>query len=79
MRDQRLLLGTDQGEILCINQNLEYKETLKDSPGEGYEIECIEETDKGFICGGSNGIIYIYEKADNDKKNNNPWAFVRER
>ena len=51
---------------------------MKDSPGEGYEIECIVETEKGFICGGSSGTIYIYEKLE-EKKNNNPWAYQRER
>lgn len=52
---------------------------MKLSPGEGYEIECMVETEKGFITGGSNGTMFIYEKAENDKKNTNPWAYIRER
>jgi hypothetical protein len=53
-------LGTDCGEILCINQNLEYKETLKDSPRGNYRIEVMTRTTNGFITGGSEGKIYIF-------------------
>ena len=37
---------------------------MKLSPGEGYDIECMVETEKGFITGGSNGTMFIYEKDD---------------
>ncbi len=77
-KDLLVILGTDQGEILLINANLEYNSTLKDSPGEGYEIEVIVPTSKGFVTGGSNGTIYIFEKPENDKKQN-LYSFQRER
>ena len=78
LQDQLLIMGTDQGEILLINQNLEYNSTLKDSPGEGYEIEVIVRTQKGFVTGGSNGTIYIFDKPENEKKHS-LYSFQRER
>ena len=45
----------------------EYKMLLPESPGEGFYIECIICYSKGFIVGGENGQIYIYEKSEEPK------------
>jgi hypothetical protein len=51
----RLLVATDQGEIMLCEQNGEYKMLLPESPGEGFHIMCMHPFSKGFICGGDQG------------------------
>ena len=67
LEDNLMVLGTDKGEILIINQNLEYKGKLKNSPEGDFSIECIVATKTGFIIGGTGGIIYIYTKPEKMK------------
>jgi len=49
---------------------------LKDGPGEGFAVEVIVPTSKGFIIGGTNATLHIFEKSENEKKN---YIFSRER
>ena len=49
---------------------------MKDGPGEGFSVEVIVPTSKGFIIGGTNATLHIYEKSENEKKN---YIFSRER
>jgi len=65
--DGRLLVCTDQGEIMLLESDGSYKMLLSDSPGDGFHIECILTFTKGFIIGGDNGRIYIYEKSEDPK------------
>jgi hypothetical protein len=41
MKDDILILGTDNGELLVISSGLEYKGILQNSPKGKYRIEVI--------------------------------------
>ena len=64
--DGRLIICTDQGEIMLLETDGSYKMQLE-SPGDGFHIECVQTFSKGFIIGGDNGQIYIYEKSEEPK------------
>jgi hypothetical protein len=55
MPDGRLIVCTDQGEIMLLETSGDYKMLLAESPGEGFFIETIIVYSKGFIIGGENG------------------------
>ena len=55
MPDGRLIVCTDQGEIMVLEGQGDYKTLLAESPGEGFYIECIITYTKGFIIAGENG------------------------
>lgn len=61
----RLLVGTDNGEILVIESG-ELRATL--GPGDGQAIEVIAPFSKGFLAGTSGGTLSVYERQDNDKE-----------
>ena len=67
MPDGRLIVCTDQGEIMLLEGSGDYKMLLAESPGEGFFIETIIVYSKGFIIGGENGQIMIYEKSEEPK------------
>jgi WD40 repeat protein len=67
MPDGRLIICTDQGEIMLLEGSGDYKMLLAESPGEGFFIETIIVYSKGFIIGGENGQIMIYEKSEEPK------------
>jgi len=68
--DGNLILATDKGELIYVTaHNMEMKYVLATSPMDEMTIECIIPFSKGFIVGGSNGSIYIYEKHEVEKKN----------
>ena len=52
---------------MLLEMNGDYKMTIADSPGDGFYIECISTYSKGFIVGGDNGKIIIFEKAEDPK------------
>ena len=53
--DGRIIVGTDQGEILLLETTGEYKCKVEDSPMQDFEIACIENYSRGFIVGGTSG------------------------
>ena len=65
--DGRLLICTDQGEIMLLEANGDYKMMLQESPCDGFYIECIQTYSKGFIIAGDNGTIMIYDKNEDAK------------
>jgi len=71
--DGRLIVCTDQGEIMLLEGSGDYKMLLAESPGEGFYIECIITYSKGFIIAGENGQIMIYEKKEDPK---NPYLRI---
>jgi len=69
LHDGNLILGTDRGELIYITtHNMEMKYVLPTSPFDEMVIECMIPFSKGFVIGGSNATIYIYEKHEVDKK-----------
>ena len=71
--DGRLLVCTDQGEIMLLEANGDYKMLLSESPLENFYIECITTYSKGFVIAGDNGAIMIYEKSEDPK---NPYIKI---
>jgi hypothetical protein len=65
--DGRLIVCTDQGEIMLLESSGDYKMLLAESPGEGFYIECVITYSKGFIIAGEYGQIMIYEKSEEPK------------
>jgi hypothetical protein len=56
---------------MLLENNGDYKMVLSDSPFDGFYIETILAFQKGFMIGGDNGAIYIYEKGEDPK---NPYT-----
>ena len=68
LKDENMIIGTDQGELLLFNNNWEYRMVLSSSPFDGFPIETILAYKRGFVVGGPNCTIYQYEKHDGDLK-----------
>lgn len=66
--EERLVVGTDAGELLLFDMG-ECRAVLPQSPGggnggNGGSIDAIVACGRGFICGGSSGIVHVYEKTE---------------
>eukprot|EP00002_Diphylleia_rotans_P000166 TRINITY_DN1008_c0_g1_i4.p1 TRINITY_DN1008_c0_g1~~TRINITY_DN1008_c0_g1_i4.p1 ORF type:complete len:1179 (-),score=303.89 TRINITY_DN1008_c0_g1_i4:414-3950(-) len=61
--DERIILGTDAGELMLVELG-ELKALLTSPSSEGASIESILCFSKGFICAGDGGSLAIYEKSD---------------
>eukprot|EP00217_Crustomastix_stigmatica_P010708 CAMPEP_0183813298 /NCGR_PEP_ID=MMETSP0803_2-20130417/52843_1 /TAXON_ID=195967 /ORGANISM="Crustomastix stigmata, Strain CCMP3273" /LENGTH=1181 /DNA_ID=CAMNT_0026058151 /DNA_START=28 /DNA_END=3573 /DNA_ORIENTATION=- len=59
---ERVVVATDNGDLLLIDAG-EVKATLP-GPGDGNSIECVVAYSKGFVCGGDNGVLSIYERSE---------------
>ena len=60
--DQRLLVGTTQGDIICV-EGLEIKKIFPSVHPEGVAIHAVVAFSRGFLCGGSLGYISLFERA----------------
>ncbi|OQS02156.1 WD domain-containing protein [Thraustotheca clavata] len=65
--DDRVVAATLTGE-LWLFENLEFRAILSSSPTEGQYISSLLAYSKGFVGGGSGGIIRIYEKSDDARE-----------
>jgi WD40 repeat protein len=61
--DDRLIVGTDHGDILVI-EGCELKSTLNKSQSEVSSVESLCVFAKGFIVGSDEGVITLFEKTD---------------
>jgi hypothetical protein len=52
--------------MLC-EQTGEYKMLLPEGPGEGFTIQCMKTFSKGFIIGGDQGQLMVFEKYNEPK------------
>ena len=73
LHDNRLIVCTEQGELLLLEQSGEYKMHLACSPGEGFCIESIITHPKGFVIAGDNGQIMVFERTEEPK---NPYSRI---
>jgi len=67
-KEAKLIVGTDSGDLLMLDNQCEYKMCLTCSPFDGWPIECICLWSKGFIVCGDNGIILFFEKSTEDPR-----------
>lgn len=68
LKDDNMIVGTDQGELLLFNNSWEFRTVLTSSPFDGFPIETIIACKRGFLIGGQNCTIYQYEKHEGDLK-----------
>ncbi|CAK4695392.1 unnamed protein product [Aphanomyces euteiches] len=59
--------ATLSGE-LWLFENLEFRAALASSPTEGQYCSSLLAYSKGFLCGGSGGVVRIYEKSDDSRE-----------
>ncbi len=65
--DTRLIVGNEHGDLFLI-ENAEIKGVLPCSPSDGLAIHSIIPFGKGFIAGGENAVIHIFEAVEDQKE-----------
>jgi len=65
--DDRIVVATSSGELMII-ENFEFKCILSCSPGDGKSTGSIVSYSKGFVVGGNDEQIRIYEHSDDSRE-----------
>lgn len=60
-------MSTDQGELYLF-ENLEFKCLLLSSPTDGAAIYNLAAFSKGFVAGGANGVLRVYERSEDPRE-----------
>jgi len=68
LNDDRLMVGCENGSLLLFDNGGEFKMELPCSPGEPRSLMCILAFSKGFVTGGDDSSIRVYEKSDDPKE-----------
>ncbi|KAF4674972.1 WD repeat domain 65 [Perkinsus chesapeaki] len=68
LSDGRLLVGTEGGDLFLYENNGEYKGPVSPGPGEHRACLCAVSTSKGFLLGGIDSMIRIYERSLDSKE-----------
>ena len=63
--DDRILIGTDSGDILVF-ENAEFRGVLESSPAGGKSIDCIAAFSKGFVLGMDEGYLMIFDRDEKE-------------
>ena len=66
--DGKIIICTDQGEMLYFESTGEYKMMLNWSPCDGFYIETIINYSNGIMIAGDSGQIMVFSKTDEPKK-----------
>ena len=66
--DGKIIICTNQGEMLYLESTGEYKMMLSWSPGDGFYIEAIVNYSNGVMIAGDTGQIMVFSKTDEPKK-----------
>src|SRR5690606_30269794 len=61
-KDQ-ILISNENGDLFIV-ENAEFKTMLSHSPSNGLSINAIQPLSRGFVCGGENGIVLLFEATD---------------
>jgi WD40 repeat protein len=64
----RLVVCTESGDALLFDNGGEFKMVLPCSPQEMGSLRCIAPYSKGFVTGGDNGVIRVFEHSDDVKE-----------
>lgn len=62
---ERIVIGTDSGEMLVVDGG-ELRSVLPSDSGQG--VESIATTSKGFVAGHEGGLLSIWEKVDGEER-----------
>ena len=65
--DEKAVIATENGELLII-ENFEYRCMLPTSPNDSKPVGSIVAYSKGFVVGGCNGSLRIYERSDDARE-----------
>lgn len=65
--DDRLIAAADSGELWLFEQ-MEFRQILSSSPSDGNFVGSILGYSKGFVCGGSGGIVRLYDRSDDGRE-----------
>lgn len=67
VNDERVVAAADSGELWLFEQ-MEFRQILSSSPSDGNFVSSILGYSKGFVCGGSGGIVRIYDRSDDGRE-----------
>ncbi|TYZ60990.1 hypothetical protein PybrP1_005345 [[Pythium] brassicae (nom. inval.)] len=67
VNDERVVAAADSGELWLFEQ-MEFRQILSSSPSDGNFVSAILGYSKGFVCGGSGGIVRIYDRSDDGRE-----------
>ncbi|KAF1332535.1 Wd domain-containing protein, partial [Globisporangium splendens] len=67
VNDERVIAAADSGELWLFEQ-MEFRQILSSSPSDGNFASSILGYSKGFVCGGSGGIVRIYDRSDDGRE-----------
>lgn len=63
----QMIVSTEQGELYLFD-NLEFRSVLSSSPSDGDAICSLAAFSKGFVAGGANGVLRVYEKSEDPRE-----------
>lgn len=68
LSDDKLLVCCENGDLMLFDNAGEFIAVLQSSPGEPRSATCVLSFSKGFITGGDDGYIRVFEKSDDPKE-----------
>eukprot|EP00746_Dinoflagellata_sp_MGD_P071928 gnl/MRDRNA2_/MRDRNA2_29238_c0_seq1.p1 gnl/MRDRNA2_/MRDRNA2_29238_c0~~gnl/MRDRNA2_/MRDRNA2_29238_c0_seq1.p1 ORF type:complete len:1218 (-),score=322.40 gnl/MRDRNA2_/MRDRNA2_29238_c0_seq1:252-3905(-) len=68
LNDDRLIVCCESGDILLFDNGGEFKVTLPCSPMESRSLLCVRPFSRGFITGGEDSAIRVFERSDDPKE-----------
>jgi len=68
LSDDKLLVCCESGDFMLFDNAGEFQAVLQSSPGEPRSAVCVLSFSKGFITGGDDGFIRVFEKSDDPKE-----------
>lgn len=63
----QVIVSTEQGELYLF-ENFEFKCLLPASPTDGAAIYNLAVFSKGFVAGGANGVLRVYERSEDPRE-----------
>jgi WD40 repeat protein len=61
--ESKIVVANRNGDIFIVD-NGEFKASISSAPSDGFGIYCVIPYGKGFICGGDNGLVILFEPDD---------------
>merc|ERR1719408_1026860 len=68
LNDDKMLVCIENGDLLLFDSSGEFHMQLPCSPGEPRSATCVLTFSKGFVTGGDDGLIRVFEKSDDPKE-----------
>lgn len=63
----RLLICTENGEIILLENSGEFFNFVSTSPMNGMKITCVVPYSKGFLIGSETGEVILYERTEDSR------------